>query len=224
LPDGNRVKFPPKDTIRLYLTRKYTDAGLGELVTEAGLVRLGNMRSGFDQNPVDPRRPHTTFGTELLLLAPTAASVNSAWQSVFLSYGEPDSAFAEMLRKALVDRGVQAYMYSRDGIPGDKLDNMMYQGVYQHDRTILVCSERSLDRQGVLNELTMVRDREISEGGLRRLLPVTLDQYVFGIWKPQNRYLATMVRSSIIANFIGADRDAAKFRAGVDVLLDALKR
>src|SRR5262249_52733538 len=78
LPDGNRVKFPPKDTIRLYLTRKYTDAGLGELVTEAGLVRLGNMRSGFDQNPVDPRRPHTTFGTELLLLAPTAASVNSA--------------------------------------------------------------------------------------------------------------------------------------------------
>jgi L-histidine Nalpha-methyltransferase len=226
LPDGNRLKFPPRDTIRLYLTRKYTSAGIDEFVKAAGFVRLGSVKPHPDDTVMnmDPRRPHYNLGTELLLLAPTAESASLAWESVFISYGEPDREFANTLRKALTDKGLTVFMFSTDGVPGDQLANLMYQGVYEHDRTILICSQHSLDRQGVLNELTLVRDREANESGSRRLVPITLDQYVYNDWKPRDGHLLSMVRSRIISDFVGADRDSAKFNASLNKLLEALKR
>ncbi len=65
LPDSTHVDFPPDDTIRLYLTRKYTKKGSEEIVTKSGLSFLSREPSIHD-----PARSRFDFGMELLLLAP----------------------------------------------------------------------------------------------------------------------------------------------------------
>ena len=37
--------------------------------------------------------------------------------------------------------------------PGDKLHRMMHEGVNKYDHVLLICSENSLVRPGVLNEI-----------------------------------------------------------------------
>ncbi|MFH8371097.1 L-histidine N(alpha)-methyltransferase [Streptomyces sp. NPDC018031] len=68
LPDRSSVPFPDQDTIRLYLSRKYTQQGLEKMLTEAEVVKAGEAYDGgntaFDR-PV--------FGMTLLLLQSSGA-------------------------------------------------------------------------------------------------------------------------------------------------------
>lgn len=66
LPDRTTVDFPPEDTIRLYLSRKYTGNGIKTLIATCGLSLLERERSVFD-----PTRSRFDFGIELMLLAPS---------------------------------------------------------------------------------------------------------------------------------------------------------
>lgn len=68
LPDRNRVPFPDRDTIRLYLTRKYARKALDGLVHEVGMRKITGTHSDF-QVP----RSAQGFGMDLLLLAPGRA-------------------------------------------------------------------------------------------------------------------------------------------------------
>jgi nucleoside phosphorylase/uncharacterized SAM-dependent methyltransferase len=68
LPDRTIVDFPPEDTIRLYLSRKYTSNGIKALLANCGLSVLKKERSVFD-----PTRSRFDFGIELMLLAPSKA-------------------------------------------------------------------------------------------------------------------------------------------------------
>ncbi|MBB5118292.1 hypothetical protein AF335_30325 [Streptomyces eurocidicus] len=73
LPDRSRVPFPDEDTIRLYLSRKYTRAGLEKMLSDARVAKAGETHevghAAYD-------RP--AFGLALLLLqggeAPAAAT------------------------------------------------------------------------------------------------------------------------------------------------------
>ncbi|MEJ2859496.1 MULTISPECIES: L-histidine N(alpha)-methyltransferase [unclassified Saccharothrix] len=65
LPDRNRVPFPDRDTIRLYLTRKYDRKALDGIVREVGMRKVTGTHSDF-QVP----RSAQGFGMDLLLLAP----------------------------------------------------------------------------------------------------------------------------------------------------------
>ncbi len=106
-------------------------------------------------------------------------------QSTFISYGGPDTAFAQKLNDALLKNGVTTFFFAKDALPGKKLHRLMRDGVNQHDRVILVCSQASLDRPGVLNEITETLQREARDGGKEYLIPITLDEYVFSGWKPE---------------------------------------
>lgn len=64
LPDRNKVAFPDRDTIRLYLSRKYTRRGLEAMLTAANVKKLQGIHSGFTQ-----QRSPKSFGTDLLLLS-----------------------------------------------------------------------------------------------------------------------------------------------------------
>jgi SAM-dependent methyltransferase len=64
LPDRSRVTFPDRDTIRLYLTRKYVRRGLDEMLAGLGVRKLHGTHSGFAAH----RSPHA-FGMDLLLFA-----------------------------------------------------------------------------------------------------------------------------------------------------------
>ncbi|MFE9747410.1 L-histidine N(alpha)-methyltransferase [Saccharothrix saharensis] len=65
LPDRTRVAFPDRDTIRLYLTRKYARRALDGIVHTAGMRKVTGTHSDF----AVPRSAQG-FGMDLLLLAP----------------------------------------------------------------------------------------------------------------------------------------------------------
>ncbi len=145
-------------------------------------------------------------------------------QSTFISYGGPDTAFAQQLNDALLKNGVTTFFFAKDAIPGKKLHRLMRDGVNQHDRVILVCSKASLDRPGVLNEITETLQRESRDGGKEYLIPITLDDYVFSGWKPEDPGVAHAIRDRVVADFRGADTDPTKFSDGVLRLIAALKK
>lgn len=145
-------------------------------------------------------------------------------QSTFISYGGPDTEFAQKLNDALLRNGVTTFFFAKDAIPGKKLHRLMREGVNQHDRVILVCSKASLDRPGVLNEIAETLQREAREGGKEYLIPITLDDYVFAGWKPEDSGVAQAIRDRVVADFRGADTDKAKFDEGVLKLIAALKK
>jgi uncharacterized SAM-dependent methyltransferase len=70
LPDRTKVGFPDRDTIRLYLTRKYARRTLAGMLAALGIQRLGGIHSGFAS-----QRSPQVFGTDLLLLAAGADQV-----------------------------------------------------------------------------------------------------------------------------------------------------
>jgi hypothetical protein len=146
------------------------------------------------------------------------------FQSVFISYGGPDELFAERLNDSLVECGVNTFLFSKDARPGDKLHRVMREGVNKHDRVVLICSRNSLERPGVVNELEETLQREARQGGAAVLIPITLDDYVFGDWAPQNPDLAQAVRDRVVADFRGTLENEVLFKEKVDCLISALKR
>ncbi|MGQ0839924.1 L-histidine N(alpha)-methyltransferase [Actinokineospora sp.] len=65
LPDRTRVPFPDRDTVRLYLTRKYERKAIDALVGEVGMRKIIGTHSDFQV----PRSAHG-FGMDLVLMAP----------------------------------------------------------------------------------------------------------------------------------------------------------
>jgi len=149
--------------------------------------------------------------------------VFSLLQSTFISYGGPDEAFARKLNDALKRRGVTTFFFKDDAPAGEKLHRVMRKGVNEHDRVILVCSESSLRRPGLLNELEETITRESRDGGRTYLLPVRLDDYVINGWKPADSYVAQAVRDRVIADF-RQHTNPATFEAEVSKLIAVLKR
>jgi uncharacterized protein YjbI with pentapeptide repeats len=145
-------------------------------------------------------------------------------QSTFISYGAPDEAFAKKLYQELHRNGVTTFFFAEHAEPGEKLHRMMRKGVNEYDRVLLICSKNSLDRKGVLNELEEILAREARDGGASYLIPIRLDSYVFTGWKPPNADIAQAVRDRVVADFEGADKDDAKFQAGLQKLIRALKK
>ncbi|HZL17479.1 MAG TPA: TIR domain-containing protein [Polyangia bacterium] len=155
---------------------------------------------------------------------PVEHEIRENLQSIFISYGGPDQAFAEKLNKALKLRGVQTFFFHEDAPPGDKLHDVMRAGVNTHDRVILICSKESLERPGLLNELEETLAREARNGGATYLLPVRLDDYVIDQWKPAKPGLAQTIRDRVIADFRDHSHPTAFAAAVAKVLAVLTKR
>jgi transcriptional regulator with XRE-family HTH domain/uncharacterized SAM-dependent methyltransferase len=61
LPDHSSMPFPSEDTIRLFLSRKYTSSGINAFLMECHLSLLSTQKTSFEND--------ATRGIELLLLA-----------------------------------------------------------------------------------------------------------------------------------------------------------
>jgi len=146
------------------------------------------------------------------------------YYTTFISYGGPDQTFANKLHDALEDSGVDCWFFPTDSIPGKKLHRTMYEGVNDREKVVLVCSQASLNRPGVLNEIQETLQREAREGGIEILVPITLDDFVFTDWAPTYRNEAQAVRDRVIADFRGCDGDDAAFQSAIERLLEGLKR
>jgi hypothetical protein len=109
-------------------------------------------------------------------------------------------------------------------MPGKKLHKVMRDGVNQYDRIILICSKGSLNRPGVLNELTETLQREAREGGKEYLIPIRLDNYLFKGWAPADTLLAQTVRDRVVADFRGTKNNTDKYKAALTRLVTALEQ
>jgi hypothetical protein len=141
------------------------------------------------------------------------------YQSVFISYGNPDEEFAKRINRALQERGINTFFFPQHAIPGQKLHRLMHEGVNRHRHVLLICSVNSLNRPGVMNELEETLQREAREGGSSILIPITIDDYVFKNWKPDRADIAQSIRDRVISNFSDAINDPILFNKEVERLI-----
>lgn len=97
---------------------------------------------------------------------------------------------------------------------------MMHEGVNKHDKVLLICSRESLTRNGVLNEIERVLEREAKEGGADILIPVTLDDYIFNEWNPERADIAEQLKTRVIIN---VDPTSDNYGQAIEKLVKSLK-
>jgi hypothetical protein len=75
-------------------------------------------------------------------------------------------------------------------------------------------------RNGVLNEIERVLEREAKEGGSSVLVPIALDDFVFTEWAPSRPDLASQVRTRVILK-LDATADEYSFEDQMKKMLSA---
>jgi len=157
------------------------------------------------------------------LLTPQA-TIADQYYSTFISYGGPDEDFAREVYERLDDANVRTFFFAESAKVGERLHRTMSQGIEEYDRVLLICSEASLNRPGVLNEIEQVLAREASEGGEELLLPLTLDDYLYERWQPKRYDLARQVRNRVVADFTSAKKHGPTFVLHMERIVTALRR
>jgi hypothetical protein len=142
-------------------------------------------------------------------------------KTVFISYGGSDENSAGKINKSLKSKGVITWFFPDDADPGTKLHRVMYDGVNEHDRVLLICSKDSLGRNGVLNEIERVLEREAKEGGSEILIPITLDDFVYSDWAPSRPDIADQIRSRVITKI---SIDDENFETTIDKVVKVLRK
>lgn len=135
-------------------------------------------------------------------------------KTLFISYGGPDEDIVSIINNRIKAKGVKTWFFPDDALPGEKLHRMMHDGVNKHDRVLLVCSKRALTRSGVLNEIERVLEREAKEGGADILIPITLDDFVYGDWAPERKDLADQVRARVITKIATDQKEQLEEQIG----------
>jgi hypothetical protein len=149
--------------------------------------------------------------------------LKSLMQSTFISYGGPDEPFARKLYDALRAHSVMVFFFPETATVGERIDNEVFRRIQEHDRVLLVCSQESLNRTGVINEIQETLDREARDGGATYLLPIMLDDYVLTGWRKTNSVLAERVGRRIVADFRKARHSKRAFDYAMARVIDALK-
>lgn len=154
------------------------------------------------------------------------ADLFSMLQSVFISYGAPDEAFAGSLHDSLGRSGVKTWFFPTDAIPGEKLHREMWRGIQSLDRVLIICSRAAFGQGGFLNEVELAFEKE-AKGGKTILLPITLDDYVFSQeFRSEHPELsARLTGTRVIADFRGAGSgEGSVFDKGIALILKAVEK
>lgn len=153
-------------------------------------------------------------------------SESDMYRSLFISYGGTDTDAAAEINAYLKNKGIRTWFFPDDALPGEKLHRVMHEEINRHERVLLICSEGSLSRPGVLNEIERVLEREAKEGGSSVLIPVTLDDYVYSDWAPSRQDVAEQIRSRVIVKIDrqpGGKLDSKQLEKLVKALSHSLK-
>ena len=192
---------------RALFGRKSIRAAFDDAITKVASDEqvMGVLRSHrFDTTPA---LLHMEEGVDAASHVPFTARA----LSVFISYGGPDQAIAERVQDGLSAEGVSSFIFSRDAPAGKSLQEMMYEGVNSHDWMILLCSSTSLSRPGVRNEIEEGFRRVSRLGGRNRIVPLALDDYVFGAIDADAPMLGSRLRDLVIKDLRGPLRSKRQF-------------
>jgi hypothetical protein len=105
-----------------------------------------------------------------ILDALVRAYASPTYKSCFISYGDPDSAFARRLYDDLKARGVPCWLYALDSTVGEGTWSEIRRVRNELTKMVVLCSAASLVRSGVLKEL----DEQIDDDPTK-LMPISLD-------------------------------------------------
>ena len=207
LPDRSTVLYRAGDTIRLYLSRKYTAQGVSDLLDASRLRALGEHVSVFPDS-------RFRFGIDLMLLG---AAAPAPAPSVFLSYCHADEECARRLHADLTAAGVRCWLDALDMRIGEPIRSTLFERIKAHEKLLVILSESALRSAWVMHELDVAFNIEIKTGK-RLVLPVRLDDAVIGaqgeiVEHLQNRSIADFRRREIEADY----------RRALDKLLHDLK-
>lgn len=139
--------------------------------------------------------------------------------SCFVCYGQPDLAFAERLVKDLRASGVSCWLYSMDSTPGKRVWGEITQRRREAEKMIVLCSAKSLIRDGVLKEI----EEQIDENP-EKIVPISLDdtwrEDGFVIRRGKREDLKTFLLDRTYADF----SDKSKYNDSLNRLLKGIKR
>ena len=188
--------------------RSFTHPRIKEFMADCGVPWL------FAEYMVDCAKAETTQDLKALM------------QSTFISYGQPDDAFARRLYESMTAKRITVFYFPETARWGERLSNEVHTQLNSHDRVILICSKGSLNRPGVRNEIQETFDREAREGGATYLLPLVLDDYLFDPkgWERVEPELARRVRARIAGDFRKAQTDPTEYDHALNRLIDVLKK
>jgi hypothetical protein len=137
----------------------------------------------------------------------------------FICYGEPDHALAEKLRNDLVGKGVSCWFYPKDYIVGEDTWPEIDAERNKADKVLVICSARSLLRDGALKEIERQMDEEPN-----KIVPVSLDniwtQDGFRVMRGSQDFGPWLRNRKNRADF----SDPSKYEESLDRLLKGLER
>ena len=144
------------------------------------------------------------------------------YYSAFLSHSWDNKPFASKLYEALIAKGVNVFFDGKKMKPGDDIFNSLSRGIELYDKTILVCSEDSLNSWWVDQELELVFEKERKlqkEVGKKigLLIPIRIDDHI-DTWNNGKRMA---IKQCIIGDFRNWQDDTA-FEKALNDLIHAL--
>jgi hypothetical protein len=165
-------------------------------------------------------------------------------QSVFLSYGGPDTEVAESIRDSLRSEGVKTWFFPDDALPGRRIRREERSNINRYDRMLLMCSWKSLIRAGVMNEIVLILDKEDANRNADLVIPVVLDDALFEDWwafepgrhgepvraqldaeeAARRKELADILKTRVGCDLRGASPGDARWNEGMRKLLLALRK
>jgi hypothetical protein len=140
------------------------------------------------------------------------------FNSCFVSYSAHDQGFCDRLVRDLRRQRVRTWYFPDSATWGKTVWGEIDQGIKRFDKTILICSQRSLTSGPVLRELERALEREDRENR-DVLFPIRIDDYVLHSWQHPRR--SDVVRK-VVGDF-SAWTDEASYRMALSRLLDALR-
>lgn len=101
--------------------------------------------------------------------------------SCFLSHTDKDADFVDRLRADLLSNNVSCWHYRYDMRTGGYWREQINTAIKVYDKLVLICSEHSLTRKGVVEEIieAMEYQDKPDEKNRLKLFPVRLDDFIF---------------------------------------------
>ena len=170
LPDESEVDFPVDDTIRLYLSRKYTKAGIDRL------LRIGGFRNVQRPLSIKSSGHDSAFGIELMLLERSRIPGDQlATWDIFLSHASPDIRVAEQLYE-LLEPHCEVFLDRRALLISDDWDLELAAAQSKSLITVVLVSSNTENAYYQREEIAAAIKMARMDSTSHRVVPIYLDE------------------------------------------------
>jgi hypothetical protein len=185
---------------------------IGVDTLERTAADLSNHSSDRQQHAIELFLEGAGVPKEYIELLRSRIGQPTQFYSCFISYSTKDQEFADTLYKELRHKDVRCWLASEDLKIGDEFRLKINESIRQHDKLVLILSERSIESSWVEHEVKQALAREKAEGKAV-LFPIRIDDAVmetpeqwaadirkqrhigdFGNWKEHDEYQKSLAR------------------------------